>query len=92
MQIGEKRFPDGEAAKHFVRGLLAKYPMGSRVGEPEDHAFLLELVKRHPDFRNEWLDDLESIEVVRNRRKRATELRLVRAGGTATQVGWVHCF
>ena len=91
MQIGSHSFATADEAKQFVRAILAKYPFGTRVTDPEDENFLAQLIKRNPEFERRFSPGIESIEVVRNPSQKATELRVTPSGGTAQHIPWVLC-
>ena len=91
MEIGNHTFATADEAKQFVRGILAKYPFGTKVTDPSDEHFLEELLRRFPDYQRRFSSGIESIEVVRNPSQKATELRVTPLGGTAQHIPWVLC-
>ena len=91
IRIGGHSFVDLEQAKHFVRQLLSKYVMGSRVSDPDDIDFLTQLIRRHPEFDAKFSSGIRAYKVVRNPAQKATELEIQRDDGGIVCTPWVVC-
>lgn len=91
IQIAGLQFIDLEQAKHYVRQLLARYPVGTHVSDPDDIKFLGDLIRRHPEFQAKFAAGIRAYRVVRNPAQKATELEIYREDGEVVRTPWVVC-
>ena len=91
MEFGKWKFASSDEARYYIRELLAKYPVGSNVTDPEDVKFLTELLKHHPEFDAKCKGGVDTIRVVRNKKKKATELEVRSKEGECAAMSWLPC-
>ncbi len=91
LRIANQTFSTGDEAKQFVRHLLAKYEIGTEITEDADLKFLLELLKRHPEYAEKFSEGSKKIRVVRNPAQKATELEVETSAGRRIRTPWVIC-
>lgn len=91
VRIGSQTFAGIDEARYFIRELLAKYPIGTAITNPDDAAFLADLLRRHPVLGEKLAGGFRALVVVRNRKRKATEVKAELPDGSTESFGWIDC-
>lgn len=76
VSIGERTFAHILELKQYVRNLIGKYGHDVDVSESADIDFFKRLVALSPSFAGAQLETVQQMTVFRNRKTKATELRI----------------
>ena len=90
IEIGGRCFATQDAAKVFVRAMLARYAPGDRVTD-EDGAFLTVLLARHPCCEEKVGAGVDHFEVARVSRYSTKGFYLFRRDGSSTDFSFIRC-
>src|SRR4051812_10850870 len=89
VKIGGEVFATKEAAKAFIRALVARYALGDYLNEA-DTLFCLELFKRHSDYPQKLHPGVLKIQV-RSQDHGTRGFQIFKTDGTNDDISWHHC-
>jgi hypothetical protein len=90
IEIGPHQFPTKDAAKAFIRSVLARYAPGDLV-DGEDHETLMELTLRHPRADEKVGSGIDRFRVVLGPYGKSRAYEILRTDGTGTDISFPKC-
>jgi hypothetical protein len=90
IEIGPHQFPTKDAAKAYIRSILARYTPGDLV-EGEDHKTLIELTLRHPRSAEKVGAGVDRFRVILGPYGRSRAYEILRSDGTKTDISFPKC-
>lgn len=91
--IGTTHYRSKEAVRDVCRSIVQRYGVGGDVTDPNDDAFLRNLLKHHPDYETKRGAGIAHFRVIPNTHhgRKSTGLGVVRPDGEVVDFSWNAC-